>query len=346
MPDDDLTPADTPARSMPTTPLARPASRHRVLVKTPWVRTGLVFLSAFVLWLVMDATVLQHNATVISPLGARRTAALDLLDPLSDLSRWTLLDLPVSGANEALGRTAVGGFVVPTVPTTTTTTLRPGTTTTTRPVRLVATRRHPLRILLVGDSVGEDLDAQLLNDFSPVTTRVFTDDHIDTGLTRLDYFPWIAELEYDVYKYKPQVVIGMMGANDSQGFVNPPTPFGTPAWLAQYRRNVGQFFTIGKLGGRQMFWVSVPTVGNQGLNQALRPIRTIQQQSAGKYHVVYLNSDTTLAPGGVYHQFLRIGGSIIQIRVSDGVHLEPAGASILANAVMVDVQRFLHVRLR
>ena len=172
---DDQTPSSE--RPAPRSPLRAP-SRHRGLVREPWVRTGLVFVSAFLLWLVMDATVLQHNATVISPLGARRTAALDVLDPLSILSRWTLLDLPVAGANEALGRTADGGFVVPTVPTSTTTTTPRGGTTTTRPVRIVATHAHPLRILLVGDSIGEDLDAQMLNDFNPATTRVFTDDQI------------------------------------------------------------------------------------------------------------------------------------------------------------------------
>jgi len=339
--DDDQTPPDAP--SAPST--VREQRRHRTSVPA-WIRTGLVFTCAFLLWLVMDATVLQHNAYHISPLGTRRTVALDFLDPLSNLSRWTLLDVPVAGANEALGRTAVGGVAVPTVPTTTSTTLRPGTTTTTQPIRLVATRTHPLRILLVGDSVGEDLDAQLLNDFSPVTTRVFTDDHIDTGLTRLDNFPWIRELEYDVYKDKPQVVIGLMGANDAQGFVNPPTLYGTAAWKTMYRRNVDQFFTIGKQDGRQMFWVSVPMVSPKGFSQYLQLVRNIQQQEAGKHHVFYINSDKTLSPGGVYHEFLRIGGSIVQVRVSDGIHLEPAGASILANAVMVDVQRALHVRLR
>jgi uncharacterized protein len=347
VPDDDRTPPtpDAPTGSSSPSPL-RPQRRHDLPVSASWVRTGLVFTCAFLLWLVMDATVLQHNATVISPLGARRTAALDVLDPLSDLSRWTGLDLPAAGANEALGRTAVGGFRPPPVPPTTTTTTHRGTTTTTRPVRLVATRKHPLRILLVGDSIGEDLDAQLLNDFSPTTTRVFTDDHIDTGLTRLDYFPWIAELEYDVYKYKPQVVIGMMGANDAQAFVNPPTLYGSSRWKAMYRRNVGQFFTIGKQDGRKMFWVSVPTISPKGLSEYMQLVRSIQERTAGEYHVVYINSDKTLSPGGVYHEFLRIGGSVVQIRVSDGVHLEPAGASLLANAVMSVVQRDLHVRLR
>jgi lysophospholipase L1-like esterase len=328
-----------------TRTLQRPRRRRAAIIDSPWVRTGLVFTFGFLLWLVMDATVLQHNATVISPLGARRTAALDLLDPISDLSRWTLLDLPVSGANKALGRTADGGFVVPTVPTTTTT-VHSGTTTTTRPIHLVATAKHPLRILLVGDSIGTDLDEALVEDLSRSVTVVNTDDHIDTGLTRLDYYPWVAELEYDMYHYRPQLVIGMMGANDAQGFVDPPTLYGTAAWKAHYERNVGQFFTIGKEYGAQMVWVSVPAISPLGRSEYLQLVRAIQEREAGIHRVFYINSDLTLSPGGTYHEYLRVNGQITPVRYSDGIHLEPAGADLLANAVLVDVEKKLHVYLR
>jgi hypothetical protein len=296
----------------------------------------------------MDAVVLQHNATVIAPLGARRTAALDLLDPLSELSRWTGLALPVEHANVALGRLSNGGFVPPTVPSTSTTTTLPGTTTTTDRFAQ-PTARRPVRILLVGDSIGEDLDGPLLNDLVATgVARVFTDDHIDTGLTRLDYFPWIAELEYDVYKDKPDIVIGMMGANDAQAFVTPrPIFYGTRAWKAEYRKNVGQFFTIGASAHRQMFWVSVPIIGNLGLSRSWQLVRDIQREEARAHRVRYINSDLTLDPGGVYHAYLKVGGQLVAVRtVQDGVHLTTSGGQLLASAVMVDLERELHIRLR
>ena len=229
---------------------------------------------------------------------------------------------------------------------TTSTTLPWGTTTTTRPIHLVATAKHPLRILLVGDSIGTDLDFALQNDLSPSVTVVNADDHIDTGLTRLDYYPWVAELESDMYHYRPQVVIGMMGANDAQGFVDPPTPYGTAAWKAQYRRNVGQFFTIGKEYGAQMFWVSVPAISPLGRSEYLQLVRAIQQREAGIHHVFYFDSDSVLSPGGTYHEYLRLNGQIVEVRTTDGIHLEPAGADLLANAVLLDVEKRLHVYLR
>ena len=195
MPDDRATP--------PTAATAAAAPRrHR---HARGCGTGLVLACAFLLWLVMDATVLQHNATVISPLGARRTAALDILDPLADLSS---ADAPrPAGRRRPTRRSAApptGGFVIPTVPTTTSTTLEPGqTTTTTTPIRARRHRtQHPLRVLLVGDSIGEDLDGAAARrprgdgpgqglDRRPRSTRGSRGSTTSTGSR---------ELEYDVYR--------------------------------------------------------------------------------------------------------------------------------------------------
>lgn len=296
-----------------------------------------MLLCAFLIWLVMDAGVLQHNAQVIGS-GTRRQVALDVLGPIAAISRLSGLDLPAIGANEALGRTGVGGFVIPTVPTTTTI---PGTTTTTTTLPVTFTHRHPLRVLLIGDSIGEDLDDPLLAELEASgIARVFTDDHVDTGLTRPDYFNWIQELTDDVYYDRPQVIVGMMGANDDQNFTN-GLVYPTPAWRAKYYANVSKLFTIGTAGGIQMFWVSVPLMSVPGW----QPIRELQQLAAARHHVVYIDSDLTLCPGGRFHMFLRVGGVITPIRVSDGIHLAPAGASLLATAVVHVMDRHLHARL-
>jgi len=42
-----------------------------------------------------------------------------------------------------------------------------------------------------------------------------------------------------------------------------------------------------------------------------------------------------------------VGGQLVAVRtVADGVHLTPAGGQLLAAAVMADLQRDLHLRLR
>jgi lysophospholipase L1-like esterase len=339
-------PSQTPAA--PTTAPTRTGPRHPGHARASWLRTGLVMLCGFSVWLVMDSTVLQHSADT-STLGTRRSVALAILDKLAWLSDHTGLDAPVAAANVVLNRTSVGGFAIPTVPPSSTTTTNPhAPTTTTTVLRLHPSRRHPLRVLLVGDSIGGDMDGPLLADLEATgETIVWTDDHVSTGLTRLDYFNWIAELRYDVYTYKPQVVIGMMGANDSQSFLYPLTYFGTKAWRLRYARNVDQFFTIGKGDGRKMLWVSVPIISDHGESVFWNTVRHIQEREAGIHHVFYIDSDKTLDPGGTFHWYLRVGGGLVLARTpNDGIHLEPAGGDLLAQAVLVDMEQDLHIRLR
>ena len=310
---------------------------------TSALRAGVVLLCAFSLWLVMDATVLQHNATVQAPLGARRTAALDILDPLSQLSRALGLDLPVGWSNVALDRTADGGFTSPGVPPTT----RPvGPTTTTTIIRN-PTRAHHLRVLLVGDSIGEDLDEPLLGDLTAtgvITVNTFGKE--STGLTRLDYFNWIRELIGLVYEDHPNVIIGMMGANDAQAFIVPTiASFGTREWRARYLHNVNQFFAIGTADGAKMFWVSVPAIQNPGINKELNLVRSLQVEAVRKHHLYYVDSDLTLAPNGHYVAYLPVGGQLALVRTtSDGIHLTPAGGALLAQAVMIAFKKDLHLK--
>ncbi|HUD69603.1 MAG TPA: DUF459 domain-containing protein [Acidimicrobiales bacterium] len=324
-----------------STPTRQRRSRHGD-APTSALRAGVVLLCAFGLWLVMDATVLQHNATVQAPLGARRTAALDVLDPLSELARALGLDLPVGWSNVALDRTADGGFTYPTVPPTT----KPvGPTTTTTIIRN-PTRAHPLRVLLIGDSIGEDLDAPLLSDLTATgVISVNTFGKVSTGLTRLDYFNWIEELIGLVYEDRPNIIIGMMGANDSQSFVRPELRYGSTAWRAKYIQNAGQLFSIGKADGRKMFWVSVPAIQNPGLNKEWNLVRNLQQKAASQHHVLYIDSDLTLAPNGHYAAYLNVGGQLTLVRTpSDGIHLTPAGGALLAQAVMIAFKRDLGLR--
>jgi uncharacterized protein len=297
-------------------------------------------LAGFVTWVLLDATVLQHNADVNSPPGSRRTVALDVLGPIAAVARAVGLDLPVARADVALGRTADGGFVNPTVPTT-----APGATTTTTTVPHDPSARHPLRVLIFGDSLAEDVAAPLLADLEATgAARVFTYGQISTGITRPDYFNWVAHLRYDVYLTRPDVVIGMLGANDAQGIPGPPyLAFNTPEWRAQYLRNAGQLFSAGRKGGRAFVWISVPTIADKGRNAEWGVVRALQHRAAAEHGVHYFDADAVLAPNGRYAAYLRVGGELALVRQPDGIHLTPAGGALLARSVLVSIERSLRV---
>ena len=70
----------------------------------PWTRVLGISVAAFLVWLLLFAPTLQHNAQV-SPVGTRRTVALDILGPIAATSRALQLSRIVSLTDEATGRT-------------------------------------------------------------------------------------------------------------------------------------------------------------------------------------------------------------------------------------------------
>jgi hypothetical protein len=62
--------------------------------------------------------------------------------------------------------------------------------------------------------------------------------------------------------------------------------------------------------------------------------------------VTFVPSWNLLAgPHGKFTEYLKIHGAEVQIRTSDGVHLDPAGWDLLARALVQPMQQAWHVNL-
>ncbi|HEY1988690.1 MAG TPA: DUF459 domain-containing protein [Acidimicrobiales bacterium] len=339
-----------------------PAGPRQVL---PWTRVLYIGLICFAVWLVLDAPSLQKSAQY-SPLGSRRTVSLDLVGPIAAFSRGTGLSHVVSWADDIMGRSVGGGPALsvatpppirkPT-PTGTTIPISPSATTTPTPTTLPPLPQHPtaanpLRVVVIGDSIGIDLGQPLTNDL--ISTGVVTstlDGKIDTGLSRPDYFNWPAELQADMAIHHPQLVVVMMGANDPQSLVVNGTAvaYGTDAWNVAYSLRVGAFMDIATNAGAHLLWVGMPPMAGAQLDGQMNQINgLVQAQAASRpTGVTFLNSRTILGNGqGNYTAYLTNGaGSEINIRTPDGIHLTPDGGEVLSQAVMNSMRSTLKIGL-
>jgi hypothetical protein len=324
----------------------------------PWRRALTIGLVCFGLWFLLDAPSLQHSAQV-SPLGTRRTVSLDVVGPVAALSRTFGLSSVVGGTDRALGRTPGGG---PTLAITTrkpkpkplpTTVNGTPTSTTLPPLNYHPTPATPLKVLIVGDSVGLDLGQPLVNTlagFGDVTT--YLDGRIDTGLTRPDYFNWPAELQVDLTNQQPNLVVVMIGANDPQGLVTPTGSlrFGQPGWDAAYSARVAAFIAEANAAGAHVLWVGMPPMQNPGLDAALKHLNALvaaqvaQTKDGG---ASFLSSVPSLGDkNGAFASFLPdASGAEVNVRTPDGIHLTPGGGARLAAAVATSIQTVLHVQL-
>src|SRR5438093_3203410 len=224
--------------------------------------------TCFLLWILLAAPGRRRDAET-SPLGIRRTAALAVLRPMARISEAFGLDRVEIAADEALGRrTSTPTEDLPpeaTGPLPRVTPHRkghprsghpkprpsaatgsiPGVVTVggtpTSPAVSQPVKADRLRVLVVGDSIGEDLGiglGRLLSEKDTFVTKV--DARQATGLARPDYFDWQGQLDRDIRSFRPDLVVAMFGANDDQGFIVGDTGYalGTSSWRGIYTRRV------------------------------------------------------------------------------------------------------------
>jgi uncharacterized protein len=346
---------------------ASEGGRNRVT--SNWKRALGIGLLCFAVWLVLDAPTLMTNAEG-SPLGTRRTVAMDFLRPIAWLSRETGLNHVVGAFDRILGRGGSGAVSIasgPSIGKIPPSTLPPPTTVVTthtgkritKPVLLPdglppfppISKRAPLRVLIIGDSVGTDLGQYALVDDLGSTNVVSAvlDGVISTGLTRPDYFNWPAEMGVDLRRYHPELVIICIGANDAQNdIVNGQVlVYGTQAWDNMYSSRVGAFISEATSTGAHVLWVGMPPMASSQLNAQMQHIDYLYRTQVSRHvGATYLSSVPALGgPGGSYAAFKTVDGSSEEIRTDDGIHLQPAGAQLLAEAVITEMDHVYRLKL-
>jgi lysophospholipase L1-like esterase len=332
--------SDSEWRSHPHTELAPPADGR---VRARWTRVLALGAGAFAVWFLLFAPTLQHNAQV-SPVGTRRTVSLDLVGPVAALSRALGFSHIVSltGRGNGLSSGSVGltssgpgpklkhgGGSVP---------------TTVPPNPKLPTAAEPLRVLIVGDSIGLDMGGPLQSDLAGTgVVNAALDGRVSTGLTRPDYFNWPAELTADIKSTQPQVVVVMIGANDAQDFLGPPdVPYTAPQWNTLYAQRVAQFMQIAGSGGATVVWVGMPPMQDSGLNAQMSDVNAVVQHQAVLVHpaVTFVSTDKSLgtAQGGYTAFVTNAAGQIVNVRTPDGTHLTPGGGQVVAQQVIGELQ--------
>ncbi|MDE3087543.1 MAG: DUF459 domain-containing protein, partial [Acidobacteriota bacterium] len=332
------------------TPL--PAAEGVVWRPQPWRRALAAGLVAFGLWTLLDAPTLLRNAQG-SPLGVRRSVAVSLLRPVAAVSDGLGLSHLVGAADRLMGRHGPGVVQVvgPSTPNRRAHRARvvaappPRPATDALPPLPVPSAVAPLRVLVVGDSLGVDFGGPFADTLAATgVVAAAVDAHVDTGLARPDYFDWPGELQGDLGRDHPQAVVVFLGANDPQNLVDGGSAraFGTPAWDTSYATRVGQFMAEATGAGARVLWVGMPPMQDQGLDDEMQHLDALYQMEAAAHPgVTFLSSWTVLgSPQGGYSEYLPgAGGAPVAVREPDGTHLSPGGAERLAQAVVAAMDR-------
>ncbi len=380
----------TASRAVSPEPQARPQAEGEPTDKRRRASAGRIIgvgLICFLIWVLFDANQLYHSAEA-GQIGVRRTVAVIILRPIAAMTDALRISGPVNAADSALGRCGIGG--APVCGNGATLTIPPVTVAAPRPpgylglgaaphlgpgIRYVPpppppvvlpgppalaspTASRPLTLLSIGDSIGEDLGFGLGDVFSTdPAVRVVQEGLEDTGLARTDYYNWPATLAVDLRRYRPKIVVVMLGANDAQslylsgtGYVPFGTPSDAPAWWRAYTARVALVMQEATGAGAHVMWVGLPPMGPGStvpswFPQQLNNIFVAEARSHPG--VTYFSAARVLSnKKGGFTEYMMIGGSEQAVRSTDGVHLLNAGYDLLAGDLVRPMERAWHVNLR
>ncbi len=303
-----------------------------------------VMLVCLLVWTLLYAPTLKR-ASEAQPFGTRRMVSLWVLRPLAGISDVFQLTKVTDAAARALGRDpggAPGGQAPDDLPT-----IDPNVSVSPAPdepvTRSTPMRRptsdNELRIVVVGDSLAAGLGVYLEREFRPSLSRISKQGRISTGLSRLDYFDWFSAMGQIERDFRPDLVIVMIGDNDNQGLTSPGgqvvTPIGSFEWTQGYRDRVDTFTRTAIDGGSHVVWVGLPIVSEKDRWPVMQRQNDIFRQVIRTTpNAVYVDTwDRFAAADGDYTPFYRHEGQVELIRATDGLHFNPRGYQLVAQAV-------------
>jgi hypothetical protein len=199
--------------------------------------------------------------------------------------------------------------------------------------------RRPLRRLLVtGDSLSTPLDIELARKLSGRGVEVIREPHLGTALSKSFVVDWASLSATQVKRLRPDAVVVFIGANE--GF---PLPAGAgkveccgPAWAAAFASRARRLAnTYRRNGAARLYWITVPTPRDPDRQRIGRVVNAAIGVAVAPWRAQVRVVDTvgTFAPNG-YRDAMAIHGRDTIVRRADGIHLNNAGSSLLADLVI------------
>jgi hypothetical protein len=290
----------------------------------------------------LNAPGLHKTAETLNP-GWKRDVGLALTGPLQSVSHAFLLDRPRKGVKAAIGRSDDDKIV-------TAVDIPPKLSAGGPPkqIRQTFSPKRPLRFFVGGDSLVIVPGYSLLR--ATAGRKVYrvvadVDGRVATGLERPDVYNWFERIKDLMRTEKPSVVVLGVGGNDDHDYMTGLPegttlgPFGSPSWIAEYRRRVGGLMDTVIRGGGYSIWIGLPITRDADQTRRYDVINRIFSEEARKRprgaayvdtYFFFASPDT----GGFAQYLPDSRGRLIEMRAPDGVHFEPAGGDLIARQIL------------
>ena len=285
----------------------------------------------------------------IQPSGFQRDVALRVTKPLVSFSRALHLTTPRHELQVAIGRRdedRIDTQVHLNLPPPATT---PPAVHKPKPKsRPLFTAAHPLRVWVAGDSLAQ-VPGDALERIGGSIDVVGVESRLSTGLARTDLYNWFTRIQQASRQLHPDVVVFSFGADDAHDYMGGAHvgPFGSPSWIAEYRRRIDGVTRELNTDGIRVVWLGLPIPDGPGFRKSFPVVNTILENVAGSHSndATYVDTWHRLDDfHGRYAQYLRVHGKLTQVRASDGVHYTQAGGDLVAAQVVAQLGAWYRLR--
>ena len=311
------------------------------LLGTAAGRGILVLFIGLLLAALLQAEGLRKQAE-IQPGGFQRDLALRVTRPLVDVSRTLHLTTPRHDLQVAIGRgdeDRIDTQVHLTLPPPAGPLPQAPTKRTHVQPKPQFSAAHPLRIWVAGDSLAEVPGQALERVTRPALDVVGVESRLSTGLARTDLYNWFTRIQRAPGELRPKVAVFSFGADDAHDYMGGAHvgPFGSPSWIAEYRRRVDGVTRELNAEGIYVVWLGLPIPDGPGFRKSFPVVNRILEAVAKTHRKQATFVDTWHLLDdfhGRYAQYLRVHGKLTLMRLSDGVHYTPAAGDVIAAQVL------------
>jgi uncharacterized protein len=290
----------------------------------------------------------------IQPSGLQRDVALRVTKPLVSVSRALHLTTPRHELQVAIGRgdeDRIDTQVHLTLPPPATISRRPPPKKQRhRPVvqEPLFTSAHPLRMWVAGDSLAQ-IPGDALERIGGAVDVVGVESRLSTGLARTDLYNWFTRIEHVPAQLHPKVAVFSFGADDAHDYMGGAHvgPFGSPSWVAEYRRRVDGVTRELNAHGIYVVWLGLPIPDGPGFKRSFPVVNRILE-SVARAHAresTYVDTWHMLDDfHGRYTAYLRVHGKLTLMRLPDGVHYTQSAGDLIAAQVVRQLGAWFRLR--
>jgi len=302
---------------------------------------GIVVLAlSLVLAALLQAEGLRKQAE-IQPSGFQRDVALGITKPLVSFSRALHLTTPRHELQVAIGRAnedRIDTQVHLTLPPPAKAPPTPQQPKPHKQARPLFTAAHPLRVWVAGDSLAQ-VPGDALERIGGAIDVVGVESRLSTGLARTDLYNWFTRIQQVPGTLHPDVVVFSFGADDAHDYMGGAHvgPFGSPSWVAEYRRRVDGVTRELSAAGIYVVWLGLPIPDGPGFRKSFPVVNRILEGVAKAHarHSTFVDTWHLLDDfHGRYTAYLRVHGKLTLLRLADGVHYTQAGGDLVAAQVV------------